>query len=74
MSTVQAVIRYSFTETTLGGRRTTALIKASIPTASTDMALVYLIQKYPERHNIEISDVKFFDHKLAGHQENSPTR
>ncbi len=57
---VQAVIRYTFTETVMGGRRTTALIKAGIPTASEDVALVYLIQKYPERHNIEISEVIFY--------------
>jgi len=61
-SSVQAVIRYTFTETVVGGRRTTALIKAGIPKASEDLALVYLMQKYPERHNIEISEVTFYDH------------
>ena len=61
MSTVNAVIRYHFTETVLGGSRTNALIKAAIPKADRDLALVYLIQKYPERHNIEIDSVEFFD-------------
>jgi len=64
MTPVQAVIRYSFTETVLGGSRITGLMKAWISKADRDVALVYLIQKYPERHNLEIISVDFYDNKL----------
>lgn len=57
MATVRAVIRYSFTETEDGGRKTTALIAASLPGESEESALNYLIKKYPERQNIEIIEV-----------------
>ena len=59
MAAVRAVIRYSFTETEEGGRRTTALITASIPGESYVSALNYLMKKYPERHNIEITEITF---------------
>lgn len=61
MAAVRAVIRYSFTETEEGGRRTTALITASIPGESYVSALNYLMKKYPERHNIEITEITFED-------------
>ena len=57
MATVRAVIRYSFTETEDGGRKTTALIAVSLPGESEESALNYLIKKYPERQNIEIIEV-----------------
>ena len=59
MAAVRAVVRYSFTETEEGGRRTTALITASIPGESYVSALNYLMKKYPERHNIEITEITF---------------
>ncbi len=61
MAAARAVIRYSFTETEEGGRKTTALITASIPGASEETALTYLSKKYPDRHNIEITEVIFHD-------------
>ena len=61
MAAVRAVIRYSFTETEERGRRTTALITASIPGESYVSALNYLMKKYPERHNIEITEITFED-------------
>ena len=61
MAAVRAIIRYSFTETEEGGRRTTALITASIPGESYVSALNYLLKKYPERHNIEITEITFED-------------
>ena len=57
MATVRAVIRYSFTETEDGGRKTTALIAASLPGESEESALSYLIKKYPDRHNIEVTEL-----------------
>jgi hypothetical protein len=57
---VQAIIRYSFTETLMGGRRTNAVIKASLPRRSDENALVYLMQKYPDRHNIELTEITFY--------------
>ena len=57
---VQAIIRYSFTETLMGGRRTNAVIRASLPRRSDENALVYLMQKYPDRHNIELTEITFY--------------
>jgi hypothetical protein len=61
MAAARAVIRYSFTETEEGGRKTTALITASIPGVSHESALNYLLKKYPERHNIELTEVIFYE-------------
>jgi len=61
MPSMQAVIRYSFSETEEGGRTTNALITASIPGASEASALNYLLKKYPERYNIKIIEV-ILDH------------
>jgi hypothetical protein len=61
MAAVRAVIRYSFTETEDGGRRTTALITASLQSKTEQSALNFVLKKYPERHNIEIIEVLFND-------------
>ena len=52
MAAFRAVVRYSFTETKEGDRRTTAIITATIPGKSFESALTYLLKKYPERHLI----------------------
>ena len=57
MATVRAVIRYSFTETEDSGRKTTALIAASLQGDSEESALNYLIKKYPDRRNIEVTEM-----------------
>jgi len=57
MASVQAVIRYSFTDSEDGGQVTTALITAFLPGESEQSALNYLIKKYPERHNIQITEL-----------------
>jgi len=57
MSTFRTMIRYSFTNTAEEGSRTTALITASLSTASKESALDYLTKRYPERHNLQITDV-----------------
>ena len=54
MPTVRAIIRYTFYQTEEEGIKTRALITASIPGASEESALNYLIKKYPDRYNIEI--------------------
>ena len=60
MASVQVIIRYSFTETEEGGRKTTALINASLPGESVESAVNYLIKRYPERYNIEILEMSLY--------------
>jgi len=57
MAAVQAIIRYNFTTAKVGGQKTTALITAVIPGATPESAQNYLIKKYPDRHNIEITEL-----------------
>ena len=59
MTSARVVIRYSFTESKEDNKRTTAIINASIPGATHESALNYLIKKYPERHKIEVYEVTF---------------
>jgi hypothetical protein len=61
MSTCRAIIRYSFTNTAEEGSRTTALITASISAISKESALDYLTKRYPERHNMQITEVSLIE-------------
>ena len=57
MAAVRAIIRYHFTTTKDGGQKTTALITAVIPGSTPESAQNYVTKKYPERYNIEITEL-----------------
>ena len=61
MSTVRAIIRFSFTDSEVGGQRTTALVTAFIQGNTDKSALNYLTKKYPYRYNIEIIELVIQD-------------
>jgi hypothetical protein len=55
------MIRYSFTNTAEDGSRTTALITANLSAISNESALDYLTKRYPERHNMQITEVSLVE-------------
>lgn len=55
------MIRYSFTTSAEEGSRTTALITAMLSVASKESALDYLTKRYPERHNMQITEVSLVE-------------
>ena len=57
MSTVRAIIRFSFTESIDGGPRVTAVVTAFIQGVTEKSALSYLSKKYPYRYNFEIIEL-----------------
>ncbi len=57
MSTVRAIIRFSFTESIDGGQRITAVVTAFIQGVTEKSALSYLSKKYPYRYNVEIIEL-----------------
>ena len=57
MDAIRAVIRYSFTQTEENGPRVSGLITVSLPSAREECALKYLVRRYPNRHNIKLTEV-----------------
>ncbi len=57
MSTVRAIIRFSFTENKDDGQKFTAVVTAFIQGATEKSALSYLTRKYPNRYNLKIIDL-----------------
>lgn len=59
MDAIRTVIRYSFTQTEEDGPRVSGLITVSLPSASEECALKYLVRRYPNRHNIKLTEVVY---------------
>ncbi len=59
MDAIRTVIRYTFTQTKDEGPNVSALITVSLPSAREECALNYLVRRYPNRHNIRLTEVVY---------------
>jgi hypothetical protein len=59
MDAIRTVIRYTFTQTKDEGPSVSALITASLPSVREECALNYLVRRYPNRHNIRLTEVVY---------------
>ena len=60
MDAIRAVIRYTFTQTEVAEHpRVSGLITVSLRSAREKTALNYLPRRYPNRHNIEVTEVVY---------------
>ncbi len=59
MDAIRAVIRYALTQTKDEGPNVSALITVSLPSAREECVLNYLVRRYPNRHNIRLTEVVY---------------
>ena len=60
MAAIRAVIRFTFTQTEVAeDPRVSGLITVSLRSARKKTALNYLVRRYPNRHNIKVTEVVY---------------
>jgi hypothetical protein len=59
MDAIRTVIRYTFSQTKDEGPNVSPLITVSLPSAREECVLNYLVRRYPNRHNIRLTEVVY---------------